>query len=207
MVGAKSAVECSFRILSCSVLGHMFFYFVVLVYVTINFSLLNLVLILLIILDVLSLQNIQKYALSISSLPSRPRRRSVFCSRQDEEEQYRISRSDTRSSGSTLLTNAPNNEVHVSLNEDAHFSFWAALLPNITIRYAIYWWFVLFLLLKLIFINVGNRWWEQSPEWARILIYMINGGLNQYPNVLFEYGVLLFVSLSCNVGFMSFDEV
>ena len=128
MVGAKSAVECSFRILSCSVLGHMFFYFVVLVYITINFSLLNLILILLIILDVLSLQNIQKYALSISSLPSRPRRRSVFCSRQDEEEQYRISRSDTRSSGSTLLTNAPNNEVHVSLNEDAHFSFWAASL-------------------------------------------------------------------------------
>lgn len=195
----KCLFDCSIRILSCSVLGHLFFYFIILAYIAVNFSLLNLVLILLLIIDVLSLRNIQKYALSISSLPSRPRRRSVFCSRQDEEEQYRVSRSDTRSSGSTLLCNDPNREVHVSLNEDAHFSFWAALLPNVTVRYAIYWWFVLFLLLKLIFINVGDRWWEQSPQWAHILIYMVNGGLNQYPNVLFEYAVLLFVSMSCNV--------
>ena len=187
-------------------LGHLFFYFVVLVYITVNYSLLNLVLILLIIMDVLSLQNIQKYALSISSLPSRPRRRFVFCNHQEEEEQGRRSRSDTRSSGSTLLTNAPKNEVHVSLNEDAHFSYWAALLPNVKIRYAIYWWFVLFLLLKLIFINVGNKWWEQRPQWGRILIYFINGGLNQYSNVLFEYGVLLFVSMSCNVSLRRFAE-
>lgn len=195
----KRLFDCSIRILSCSVLGHLFFYFIILAYIAVNFSLLNLVLILLLIIDVLSLRNIQKYALSISSLPSRPRRRSVFCSRQDEEEQYRVSRSDTRSSGSTLLCNDPNREVHVSLNEDAHFSFWAALLPNVTVRYAIYWWFVLFLLLKLIFINVGDRWWKESPQWAHILIYMVNGGLNQYPNVLFEYAVLLFVSMSCNV--------
>ena len=162
----------------------------------INFSVVNLILLLLLIRDVFTLRNIEDYAVSFANSPSKVKHRTTFCSRKESNS----SRANSSSSRMVLLQSNPAIELHVNLHGTNSHSYWASLLPKVSNRFAIYWCFAFLLVVRLVGVVVDEPWLQQTPTWAHFIVYLVNGGFNQYHNVFVEYALLIFTSLCCHVS-------
>lgn len=177
----KSKYDCIilFRLscLSCNLLVHLLLYAVTIVYCIFNHSLINAFLMVLVCIDVIALQNVEQYA--IKHLP-------FLTKKSNHTDKPRLKRQ--------LSISVDSAYERISLHDEASFSNWISLFPNMRIRSLLYICFCIQLLIKHM-INLFTRevLVSSSPFWHRV-IYALNGGLSFSSSIYYELILCILVS-------------
>lgn len=169
----------SFRLsrLSCSLLVHLLLYAVTIVYCIFNHSLINALLMILVYIDVIALQNVEQYA--IKHLP-------FLTKKSNQTEKSRLKRQ--------LSISVDSAYERISLHDEASYSNWISLFPNMSIRSLLYICFCVLLLAR----HMMNLFTQEvlvssSLVWHRV-IYALNGGLSISSSIYYEVILCILIS-------------
>lgn len=179
--------------LSCNAFTHFILYCCIFVYCIFNHSILNVFLLLLVCCDVLSLKNVEQY--TSKHIPTAIK----------QTETTPTVPSNRRLSLSPSRINIAYERV--SLYDDASYSNWITLFPNMTIRSFLYWSFCLLFIIRHFFLLFSNKELKTASLTIRCIVYAINGGLNQSNSVYYEYFLFLFMAMLNHVLFITLFEI
>lgn len=147
-------------------------------------SFINILIFLLVCVDALSLKNVEQYtSTQLSSFEEQTESEDL----QDEEPPVqRLSVSPSR------ITIAYEK---ASLYDDASYSNWITLFPNMTIRAWMYWILCVLFLVRHFFLLFSRKQLESASLPIRCVIYFLNGGLNKSTSIFYEFFLLLAVAM------------
>ena len=172
---------------SCNVFIHILLHGCIVVYCMFNHSILNILIVLILFLDTVNLKNVNEYA--STSLPSIIKQGSVQTT--NTSNTHRRKSLDRRYSFSAASIG--NAYEKVSLQDDASYSTWILLFPNMTIRSFLYDCLCLLLLIRHFFLLFSEKTLNDSSSFIHHVIYLLNGGHSNASILFYEYFLMLAV--------------